>query len=105
MPHMYQTALAMTGQGQCHAGPGPEELAPLKREAQGELGLGPKTADFRAAITRPFLHITYQGWGQSQLLATCVPTSVSLHVLGISRPCLQPSSPETWPLKASVSPL
>lgn len=39
-------------------------------------------ADFRTANLNPFLRGTDRGLGLTQLPATCVPTSVSLQVLG-----------------------
>lgn len=42
------------------------------------------TAQFRAAFANPFLCAINRDLGQSQPLAICVPTSVSLNVLGTS---------------------
>lgn len=74
-------------------------------EAKADLGPRPTTADLATAFANPFLCGIDRGLGHSQALATCVPSSVSLCVLGTSPDpvCSQVASGLT--IQASVSSL
>ena len=84
------------------APPRPTDLP--QDQAKAELRPGPTTPDFRAAFASPLLCGTDRGFGQSQPLAKCVPTRVSLCVLGTSPDpvCSQAASGPA--IQASVSP-
>ena len=91
----------------CNTGRAQRPLKPTdlpQDKAKAELRPGPATPGFRAAFANPLLCGTDRGLGQSQPLAKCVPTRVSLCVLGTSPDpvCSQAASGPA--IQASVSP-